>query len=75
MAREGARFDRAAAPQMEGAVARMYARVRNTQSQITLYRQQAQELTAGLQDDARILGWPLDPDTLPSRWRGSASSR
>lgn len=42
-------------PEMEGPVARWYARVRGTRSQIELYRKQAAELTAGLPDRARVL--------------------
>ncbi|HET7338515.1 MAG TPA: class I SAM-dependent methyltransferase [Candidatus Dormibacteraeota bacterium] len=40
---------------MEGPVARWYARVRGSQSQLDLYRQQASELTAGLKPGARVL--------------------
>ena len=42
-------------PEMEGTVARWYARVRGTQSQLDLYRKQATELTAGLPAGARVL--------------------
>lgn len=42
-------------PEMEGPVARWYARVRGTKSQIDLYRKQAVELTAGLADGAAVL--------------------
>jgi len=42
-------------PEMEGPVARWYARVRGTQSQIQAYRKQASELTAGLPDGASVL--------------------
>lgn len=40
---------------MEGAVARWYAGLRSTESQIDEYRHQASLLTAGLQDDAAVL--------------------
>jgi ubiquinone/menaquinone biosynthesis C-methylase UbiE len=42
-------------PEMEGPIARWYARVRGSQSQIRAYRKQALELTAGLQDGAQVL--------------------
>ena len=42
-------------PEMEGPVARWYARVRGTQTQIDLYRKQAAKLTAGLADGAWVL--------------------
>src|SRR5260370_38120239 len=42
-------------PEMEGPVARWYARVRGSQSQLDLYREQAAQLTAGLPDGARVL--------------------
>lgn len=42
-------------PEMEGPVARWYARVRGTKSQIDAYRKQASELTAGLPDGATVL--------------------
>lgn len=42
-------------PEMEGPVARWYARLRGTQGQIELYRTQAVELTAGLTDGSRVL--------------------
>ena len=42
-------------PEMEGPVARWYARVRGTKSQIDAYRKQASELTAGLSDGAAVL--------------------
>lgn len=42
-------------PEMEGPVARWYARVRGTKSQIEAYRKQASELTAGLPDGASVL--------------------
>jgi ubiquinone/menaquinone biosynthesis C-methylase UbiE len=40
---------------MEGPVARWYARLRGTRSQIELYRKQAADLTAGLPDGADVL--------------------
>jgi len=42
-------------PEMEGRVARWYARVRGSQSQLEAYRKQARELTAGLPDGAGVL--------------------
>ncbi len=42
-------------PEMEGAVARWYARLRSTDSQLEVYRQEAQKLTAGLADGAQVL--------------------
>ena len=42
-------------PEMEGPIARWYARVRGTKSQREAYRKQAAELTAGLPDGARVL--------------------
>ena len=42
-------------PEMEGPIARWYARVRGSQSQIRACRKQALELTAGLQDGAQVL--------------------
>jgi ubiquinone/menaquinone biosynthesis C-methylase UbiE len=40
---------------MEGPIARWYARVRGSESQLDMYRKQASELTAGLADGARVL--------------------
>jgi len=42
-------------PEMEGPVARWYARLRGSQRQIDAYRRQARELTAGLPDGAAVL--------------------
>jgi ubiquinone/menaquinone biosynthesis C-methylase UbiE len=42
-------------PEMEGPMARWYARVRGTKSQIAVYRKQAAELTSGLADGAAVL--------------------
>lgn len=42
-------------PEMEGPIARWYARVRGSKSQIKAYRKQAAQLTAGLPDGARVL--------------------
>jgi ubiquinone/menaquinone biosynthesis C-methylase UbiE len=42
-------------PEMEGPIARWYARVRGSQSQIEAYRKQAAQLTAGLLDGAKVL--------------------
>jgi ubiquinone/menaquinone biosynthesis C-methylase UbiE len=40
---------------MEGPVARWYARVRGSQSQLEAYRKQARQITGGLPADARVL--------------------
>ena len=42
-------------PEMEGPIARWYARLRGSKSQIEAYRTQAAQLTAGLPDGARVL--------------------
>lgn len=42
-------------PEMEGPVARWYARLRGTASQLDLYREQARELIAGLAPGAQVL--------------------
>src|SRR5437879_13162493 len=42
-------------PEMEGPIARWYARVRGSQSQLDAYRKQAFQLTAGLPSGARVL--------------------
>ncbi|TMD36789.1 MAG: class I SAM-dependent methyltransferase [Chloroflexi bacterium] len=42
-------------PEMEGPIARWYARVRGSESQVRAYRKQAFELTAGLPDGAQVL--------------------
>lgn len=42
-------------PEMEGAVARWYARLRSSQSQIGAYRKQAAVLTEGLRDGSDVL--------------------
>ena len=42
-------------PEMEGPIARWYARVRGSQSQLEAYRKQAFQLTAELRDGARVL--------------------
>jgi ubiquinone/menaquinone biosynthesis C-methylase UbiE len=42
-------------PEMEGAVARWYAKVRGSGSQLEEYRRQAAQLTTGLADGAEIL--------------------
>jgi ubiquinone/menaquinone biosynthesis C-methylase UbiE len=42
-------------PEMEGPVARWYARVRGSDSQLDLYRRQARQLTEGLAEGARVL--------------------
>jgi ubiquinone/menaquinone biosynthesis C-methylase UbiE len=42
-------------PEMEGPIARWYARVRGSQSQLEAYRKQASQLTAALQDGGKVL--------------------
>lgn len=42
-------------PEMEGPIARWYARVRGSQSQLEAYRKQVSQLTAGLQDGGKVL--------------------
>jgi ubiquinone/menaquinone biosynthesis C-methylase UbiE len=42
-------------PEMEGVMARWYARQRGTPSQLALYREQAAQLTAGLPNGATVL--------------------
>jgi ubiquinone/menaquinone biosynthesis C-methylase UbiE len=42
-------------PEMEGPVARWYARVRGSQSQLEAYRKQARQLTGGLAPGAQVL--------------------
>src|SRR5438094_1501459 len=42
-------------PEMEGPVARWYAKVRGSQSQLEAYRKQAAQLTAGLPEGATVL--------------------
>ncbi len=42
-------------PEMEGPVARWYARVRGTQRQLAAYREQALQLTGGLPAGSRVL--------------------
>jgi ubiquinone/menaquinone biosynthesis C-methylase UbiE len=42
-------------PEMQGFVARWYARLRGTESQIEAWRKQASELTEGLPNDAAVL--------------------
>jgi ubiquinone/menaquinone biosynthesis C-methylase UbiE len=42
-------------PEMEGPMARWYARQRGTESQLAVYRRQAQELTAGLPPGSAVL--------------------
>jgi len=42
-------------PEMEGPIARWYARVRGSESQLEGYRKQATHLTAGLPDGAKVL--------------------
>ncbi|HXL78039.1 MAG TPA: class I SAM-dependent methyltransferase, partial [Candidatus Eisenbacteria bacterium] len=49
---------------MEGPIARWYARVRGSKSQIEDYRNQAVQLSAGLPDGARVLEVASGPGYL-----------
>jgi len=51
-------------PEMEGPIARWYARVRGSKSQIEAYRNQAAQLTARLLDGARVLEVAAGPGYL-----------
>src|SRR5260370_39524579 len=51
-------------PEMKGPIARWYARVRGSKSQIEAYRNQAAQLTAGLPDGARVLEVAAGPGYL-----------
>src|SRR5260370_26041601 len=51
-------------PEMEGPIARWYARVRGSKSQIEAYRDQAAQVTAGLPDGARVLEVAAGPGYL-----------
>ena len=51
-------------PEMEGPVARWYARVRGSDSQLDLYRRQARQLTEGLAEGARVLEVAPGPSYL-----------
>jgi ubiquinone/menaquinone biosynthesis C-methylase UbiE len=42
-------------PEMEGPVARWYARIRGSKTQLDMYREQARQLTEGLAQGARVL--------------------
>jgi len=51
-------------PEMEGPIARWYARVRGSKSQIETYRNQAVQLTAALPEGARVLEVAAGPGYL-----------
>jgi ubiquinone/menaquinone biosynthesis C-methylase UbiE len=51
-------------PEMEGLVARWYARIRGTGSQIEAYRKEAERLTEGLPAGARVLEVAFGPGYL-----------
>ncbi|HEY8953994.1 MAG TPA: class I SAM-dependent methyltransferase [Candidatus Dormibacteraeota bacterium] len=51
-------------PEMEGVVARWYARIRGTGSQIEAYRKEAERLTVGLPAGARVLEVAFGPGYL-----------
>jgi ubiquinone/menaquinone biosynthesis C-methylase UbiE len=51
-------------PEMEGPIARWYAGVRGSKSQLEGYRNQAAQLTAGLADGARVLEVAAGPGYL-----------
>src|SRR6185312_15745286 len=42
-------------PEMEGPIARWYARIRGSQNQLSVYRKQARELTGGLPPGSDVL--------------------
>src|SRR6267143_3796290 len=62
-------------PEMEGPVARWYAKVRGSQSQLEAYRKQAAELTAGLPDGATVLEVAPGPGYLAIEMAGSGRVR
>jgi len=62
-ARAAARW-RIKGPEMEGMVARWYARIRGTDSQIEAYRKEAARLTSGLPAGARVLEVAFGPGYL-----------
>src|SRR5205814_4631197 len=51
-------------PEMEGPVARWYARVRGSKRQLDAYREQASQITAGLPASARVLEVAFGPGYL-----------
>src|SRR5260370_20964394 len=51
-------------PEMEGLVARWYARIRGTESQIETYRKEAGRLTGSLPAGARVLEVAFGPGYL-----------
>src|SRR2546426_6911160 len=51
-------------PEMEGPIARWYARVRGSKSQLDAYGEQASQITAGLQAGARVLEVAFGPGYL-----------
>jgi ubiquinone/menaquinone biosynthesis C-methylase UbiE len=51
-------------PEMEGPIARWYARVRGSKSQLDAYREQASQITAGLPAGARVLEVAFGPGYL-----------
>ena len=51
-------------PEMEGVVARWYARIRGTDSQLEAYRKEAERLTSGLPAGARVLEVAFGPGYL-----------
>ena len=48
-------------PEMEGPIARWYARVRGSKSQLDAYREQVSQITAGLPAGARVLEVAFGP--------------
>ena len=63
MATAAARW-RIKGPEMEGVVARWYARIRGTQSQLVAYRKEAGRLTSTLPEGARVLEVAFGPGYL-----------
>ena len=62
-------------PEMEGPVARWYAKVRGSQSQLEAYRKQAAQLTAGLPEGATVLEVAPGPGYLAIEMAGSGRVR
>ena len=58
-------------PEMEGPVARWYAKLRRSGNQIEEYRKQAAQLTEACRPAQECSRWRPAPVTWPSRWRGS----
>ena len=66
--------ERRAAPRMEGAMARWYARNRGSASQLAQYRVEAAALIADLPDGADVLEIAPGPGYLAVDWPGLGGS-